>query len=376
MNFESLKNIAYLPKRFPAVLIGIVSATLIFNILIETQLIGETSGDLDQATFMFKLFASVAVSTVAFLAIGLTLERRKNKDTALAVFSYLVSFGFISAVTFWLFREVEYPAESMRRFSYYSLLTNLISVGLFTGPFLMIKVKDSRYWYYVVSLIRSFFIGYIFAALATGALFLLLALTLGLLGIDFSGNFTARISMYLLTLGTLTGTALFLNWIPENFQEHDADVHSQRFLIKLNQIITLPFLSIYSFILILFAIRVIVDETPENTLTPASSAFIGAYLFYAYTMYPLLFEEGNKWFKKSIRVLGIVGIIPLIMFIVGLMIRINEFGITASRFNYVLIWVTAIFAFVQLQLHKKISLKFLPIFNFLFTGIFYSSSIF
>lgn len=213
-----------------------------------------------------------------------------------------------------------------------------------------------NYGLYVIKLVTSFFVTYLYT----------LVLYLGIIAIIFTIDqlFALNINSeiyfdtFIIAVG-IFGLTYFLGRVPK-LSDDLKDYNYPTVLRVLFVSIIMPLVSVYTVVLYAYLIRIIFTLTwPKGIVSHLVTWYGFISIFLLIIIEPLI--PTSSWTTKFRKYLPLAILVPFIMLIISIMIRINAYGITISRYLVVAAWVWLLSSALFLIVKKKGSTQYLII---------------
>lgn len=302
-------------KRFPVPLSMAIASVVLLIMQNHDMLLQYISRDTYQ-----RLAMVAAMGIPLFLSISVFFERLGNsrgkrlklgiEATALALLAL-----------YYLFLLKDMAMVPVTRYV-------AISIALyFTFAFMPYVFSRGHFEKYVLKLITSFFITYLYAVI----LFLGLAAILLTIDLLFSININYRLylDIWLIVAG-IFAPAYFLSALPTHNHSVAEEEYSKVFKVLLLYIV-MPLLVVYTIILYVYFGKIIITgEWPQIMISNLVLWYGLISSFVVFLAYPL--RDSNKWAKTFTSQLPRIILPLLIMMFIALGIRLNAYGITERRY--------------------------------------------
>lgn len=318
-----LKKLSSSLRRFPEAIL--LATTIVFIIIFMNH------SNLKATTeeLLRRVCLILALGIPLFLSIRVFFERKPFLKKSTKVLAYAGIIGGLILYFFFLLKDLN--MVSISRYLAFSISFYCI----FT--FIPYFYKREGFELYVIKLFTSFFITYLFSVI------IYLGLSAMLFSIEslFSINISEKLYFdIMLIVAGIFAPAFFLADIPEYDEEFHFDSYPKVLKVLLLYIL-LPMIVAYSAILYAYFVKILVTrQWPKgivSNLVLWYSIFSTLIIFF---IYPL--RNINKWVKTFISYFPIFFIPLLGMMFVSMIIRINAYGITESRYFVILVglWIT------------------------------------
>ncbi len=326
-------------KRFPVTFLFVIIATATLIAMTEMHLKFNEGHPLTD--FVLVLILALPIS----LAFHLIAE---NKPKWLVVPSKWVPYlSFIPLLAFFIWRQSHYGACEWIRFSQWVLYSHLLVAF---APFLQ-NSNSRAFWNFNYALFINFLISRFFGLFLWVGFSLALAAVGALLEIRISSEFYFNLSSLCLVL---ISTLHFLALMPEsiNFAEE-----RPRLLKIFCQYILVPLNVTYAAILYIYLIKILVTgDWPKGMISWLVSGVSILGVFALLMMATFFDQNENRWMKKF-QSIYYVSIIPLlIMGLVSLFQRIDQYRLTEKRYALIALslWLIGIAVYNLVSKAKNI----------------------
>lgn len=224
------------------------------------------------------------------------------------------------------------------------------------APFIYSGSMDG-FWEYN----KTIFLRILLSGLYSGVLYIGIAIAVSATGILFDLKIPNEVYGYTFCLiAGIFNTTFFLSGIPENWKAMEEPQSYPRGLKVFTQYVLIPLASIYLVILLAYEIKIIIEwELPKGIVTSLVMGYAVYGMLSLLLVHPIRYDEGNQWMRTYAGVFYVL-LIPLIALMgVAIGVRIDQYGVTESRYLIVLIglWligVTLYFLFSHLKNIKVI----------------------
>lgn len=332
-------------RRFPE--------TITTSVAFVTIMIINNRLDYDPNQILNKVALVLALGIPISSCLTLLIERMKLSK----VYRYLFVFALLGyGIVFYLFIPTELNQRFMIRYAFVTTMFYLIFSLI---PYFY---KRSQYGLYLVKLVTTFFITYLYT----------LVLYLGLIAIIFTVDFLFNLNirdkiyfdMFMIAVGVF-GLIFYLGRVPRI--EDDITNYSYPTVLRvLLASIVIPIISVYTLVLHAYLLRIIF-------FVGWSSSFVSnLVIWYGFVSIILLMLiaplEETKIFIRKFRIYyPFAMVIPMIMLIISIIIRINTYGGTELRYLGFTAWIWFIISIVYLIIDRKsinqfLSLSFILVF--------------
>ncbi|MEI6728732.1 MAG: DUF4153 domain-containing protein [bacterium] len=343
----SLKNwsqsILNLLARFP-VSVGIlltINLALLLLINIENQ---------PQSSYQIaKVIGILSLSLLSSIGIKLYAQSRMLNLKAQFIAQ---GFSLLLGLIYFLILPSNDALLTTVHYLIFAILAVAITLLSSIAP-VVLKNSNEVLWIYTWKMfVRLFFTALFFGVLAMGVNFSIFAITFLF---SILGDYRVALSFSSVILGLLA-PLFFLSGFPTDFSKLEKDFVYPKFLDIFNRYILFPIISIFLVILYAYGLKVLFTWSwPNGQLVYLVISFLIPALLCANLFYlKLSSSKVIKILYKAIYAL----ILPLIaLYFVAIWLRINEYGITESRYYVVLIGIWFAVISVYFLVAKKPLLK-------------------
>ena len=332
-------------KRFP---LAILSAALAAFVAIY---IADVS--YDQRNSLDHLYSLIMVSILGislFTVISLSAEKMGRNILRLSIAR---GFGLLLLAVYYMLLPEELnnaPASFVFRYILYFLVAHLLVA---VGPYWS-NGQMSAFWQYNKTLFLRFLTAVLFSAvLYIGLVVALLAIDV-LLGIDIDEERYLQLFFF---IGGIFNTWFFLAGIPDSIEAFETISDYPKGLKVFTQNILLPLVIIYMIILYLYMGKIIIEWSwPEGWVAYLVLSFSIAGIFALLLLHPIQERVENKWIKQFSRIYFWVLIPLVVLLLLAIWVRIDEYGITVNRYFVLILslWLGGIVAYFVMSKAKNI----------------------
>ncbi len=284
-----------------------------------------------------KLVLSLIYGSIVAILIRDILDRLSKHK--LYYLLYLFIPILISIVYFNVLTNIDTGASSLK----YIMLCISTGILYFIIPFIN-KKKDSVNYTYKI--IISMFITILCLMLLFAGISLILFSVSLLFEFNILGYIYAEIYVFL--LGVIMPT-LFLTMVSK------IELKEEKYPNYINKIIIYiiyPILGIYTLILYSYFIKILIEfKWPVNVL---GSLIIYYSLISVGVLYFTYNKAFNKHIDKLIKIYPYTLIIPIILMLITFIIRINNYGITESRYYGILCFIFVLISILIIKITSKL----------------------
>jgi hypothetical protein len=331
------QKLALAAKRFPISIMLIMCLTV--------SLFAEDIGWLGEYTLegIFRLKIFLSIGALISVATVLWLE-----DFASYAKQQIITF-FITLLwgTYCLFFLIDISNQKTLEFYVIGLA---IFLAILFASFLK-KDKDKAFWNFSVNV--TFQLG---LALCFGTI-TFIGLAIANSAMETLFNVSALYWYLLIICIALFAPVFFLANIPDKTVKHSEKIALNKYLKILALYILLPLAAIYAVILYAYLFKIIFTwELPKGSVSYLVSVLALSGLLIITLIYPIRLEAKNKFIASLHHYFSLIILPLLILMTVGILRRINDYGITISRCYVFLlnIWFYGIYAYLFIVKAKRI----------------------
>lgn len=226
------------------------------------------------------------------------------------------------------------------------------------APYLQNKNLNG-FWQYNKSLFLRFLTSTFYALVLYAGLAIALVAIDGLFNVEI--EYRAYMKLFAVVSAGFT-TIFFLAGIPQNFQSLDQDESYPKGLKIFTQYVLIPLMTIYLAILLVYEAKIILLWTMPKGLV--STLILGYAVFGILSLllvYPIREKKGNGWIKLFSKFFYLMMLPLVVLLLLAIFKRVNNYGITESRYILLLlaVWLAAITLYFLVV--KKQNIKIIPI---------------
>lgn len=330
-------------RRFPETLL-MCAATAIVLIMLNH---GNFSADMTSSELLQRLAAVLALGIPLSLCIKIWFERAPFLKLPPRILIYIAAAAGL--VLYYLFLFKDFGTIPMLRYAAVSLALYLA----FT--FIPYFYRKQNYERYVIKLLISFLMTYLFAAVLFGGLSAILATINYLFSARIPEN--SYLDIWLIVAG-IFAPAFFLADIPGKDQEIKLESYPKAISILLSYILV-PLILAYSVTLYAYFLKVLlIRQWPELMVSHLVLWYAIFSTLVLFCIYPL--RETNRWLRAFTAHFPKL-LLPLLALMFAAMgVRVGAYGITENRYLVLAagLWVTG--SMLYLGMSKKPRNVFLP----------------
>jgi hypothetical protein len=301
-----------------------------------------------------RLLLCSLLGLVLFLSVSVGAEARNGRSKTKVVMQLLAA-GVLVVIYFFV-QPITHEINLIR----FALLIAAFHLLVAFAPFIS-RGSVEGFWEYN----KQLFLRILASGLYSGVLFAGLAIAIASTDALFDLNIDEKIYGYLFcTVAGLFNTLFFLAGIPEQWQALDLEENQQypKGLKVFTQYVLIPLATVYLAILLAYEIKLVTEWLLPKGLV---SSLVLGYAVYGILsillVYPIRFDEGNRWIRIYVRLFYVL-LIPLIVLLgIAIGIRVNQYGITESRYMLMLLcmWLAGITVYFLVS--RLPNIKMIPI---------------
>ncbi len=327
-------------KRFPL--------TLFFLLVLSVFLVANNH-DGSMFSDQFWFFIIYYSATMAVLSLSLKLWSEEVANKRLTHITQLIVYAI------WLMKSV-YLAEQVP-FHDIILVNTVFSVNvlLVLSVWLLSFFKsntDVPLWNFIWRTVQATIICVLIGVALSLSLCLLFFSFKMLFDIDFQDVY---VDIWIIVMCFIV-PILFVQMIPSGELKHDHNNHLNKFARAVTKFLVLPVAIAYLATLYAYAFKILLQwELPNGWVGYLVAALMAVMLLLIFLVYPTRNDQGqrlNKWLMRWLPVL----VLPLLMLMtIGVVRRLNDYGITVARLYLVLfnIWCYAVCLMLFLSRSKR-----------------------
>jgi hypothetical protein len=335
-------------KRFPLEILTSVIGSVAASILIET--IDEYPFEETQVLTRILLCSILALTL--FLSVSVFSERQKL-SLRNSILLRVLAVGFVVLFFFLL-----YPIDNTTNIFRYSFLFVAFHLLVSFAPFLLTR-GVSAFWEYNKQLFLRILISALYSSVLYAGLCIAIVSTNVLFDLKIHGEIYGHLFVF---IAGIFNTVFFLAGVPANWSELEEQPSYPKGLKIFTQFVLIPLATIYLAILLTYEGKVILEwSLPEGIVSSLVLGYAVYGILSILLIYPIRHDEGNKWIKTFSKLFYVL-LIPLILLLaVAIWTRIQEYGITESRYVIIVLslWLTGITCYFLID--KSQNIKIIPI---------------
>lgn len=216
------------------------------------------------------------------------------------------------------------------------------------------------FWNYNQRLFLHLITAVIFAGVLTAGLFVAVAATKALFGLELY----ERPYGYIASM-TMVGflTIFFLSGIPKGFSALEEDPQDYPKGLKVfTQYVLIPLLSIYLAILLAYEAKILVQwQLPKGYVSTLILGYAVAGILSLLLIHPIRNREGNGWMGVFSRLFYVMMIPLVVLLLLAVWKRVSVYGITEARYILILLalWLTIVTIYSLFS--KRQNIRFIPV---------------
>lgn len=353
MRLPSLNSIisksTYTFRRFP---LAIASGVLVAIVAIYLSELN--SKQIQTADHLFALLLVSVLGISLFFTIQLIGENNDWSRTQ-QISARMLGAGILGAYFFLLPDDFDSASgEFIYRYILYLLAAHLlVAIGPYWG-----RDRMSSFWQYN----KTLFLRFLTAVLFSGVLYIGLIIALGsidvLLGVDVADQ---RYFQLFLPIAFIFNTWFFLVGIPRSVDIFDRIQDYPKGLKIFTQNILIPLVIIYVIILYLYTGKIIFEWIwPEGWVAYLILSFSIAGILALLLLHPIREKTENRWIKKFSKNYFRMLVPLVILLLLAIWRRIDEYGFTVNRYFVLLLglWLAGIVLYFIIS--KAQNIKVIP----------------
>lgn len=346
MNFPSLQKLLTdflsVVKRFPLELLAALTGTIAGMAMVRADSIEDP---LHQLVLM-----SSNIALTLFLSVTLFCESHRFTAKVRWLFN-AVALALVLLLAYGL-HPVSLEVSIIR----FLLLAAAFHLLVSFAPFIYTGSMDG-FWEYN----KTIFLRILLSGLYSGVLYVGVAIALSatdaLFDLKIPGEFYGYTFCF---IAGIFNTIFFLSGMPLDWKAMEDPQPYPKGLKMFTQYVLVPLASVYLIILLAYEIKIVADwELPKGIVASLVMGYAVYGMLSLLLVHPIRFDEGNQWIRTFARWFYVL-LLPLIALLgVAIGVRIDQYGVTESRYFIVLIgiWLTGVtfyFLFSKLKNIKVI----------------------
>lgn len=305
-------------RRFPVTL-GFVVLLTVYLLLVEWSDNGLFSQRVN-GTAIYYLAVGVLLTTVLQLW-GEEVKSRRARITT-------NTFAHTALLTDAAYIYTIYDNGGMEVFLAHASVLTALTLCMFILPFFRER-DDVASWNFTMYLLASGATSWLIGGIMCGGMCLLTTAVEHLFDISISNNwFATWCILFLLTLPAL----LLLGRIPAGEEKHDHTPPVSPFLHKSIRYLFLPLLGCYLLVLYGYLGKILIQwQLPDGWVSKLVSTLTFGSIGVVLGLYPSLRLGISRTDRRAVRLLPLLILPLLVLMTVGIVRRLNDYGITVNR---------------------------------------------
>lgn len=329
--------------RFPLVLLCALGATILALLLVH-------DADLISKIYTVKIYSTLLYATVALTSLKLVAESESWSATKHGI-------GVVVALTIIvLFVWTVFIEKTASTYIFFSLA---ITTSLLIAPYIKRASTPASFWFFNYKTGVSVFFASI-AAIVLGA-----GVSLSLLSISYLFEITISYKFYsdiwIVCWGVLFTVYLLAN-ISKEFDFKEESCAFPKGISFITNYILVPLMWAYMAILYAYFFKIIVQwELPRGNLGWVITAFGSIGILTKLLAYPIR-NDGTRLLVLFDKYYYYALIVPIILLGIAIGVRINNYGMTESRYAVVLLGIWFLLVTLLTVIKKeRFHIKYVPI---------------
>ncbi len=335
--------------RFPWTILSSLIAVIIAIYLIEIEV------DFIQNLSLINIILCASIGIPLYFSATIFSET-KGFDRKGYWLIHLIATGLLIAIYFTLPSAASENIQSTPyvKFAIYNIASHLLVSFI---PFAFSRELNAFWHYNKILFIRILTSGLYAGFIYTG---LIIALTAIHLLFDIKIHEKLYVEIYIVAL-CFFNTWFFVSGIPEKFDHLEENTDYPKGLKIFAQYILLPLLALYLIILYTYGGKIVILWDWPRGIVSYLIIFVSVLGIFAFLLlHPYGQQRENTWIKWASRGYYFLLIPLLLLLYIAIFMRINDYGITISRYAVLMlgIWLTIVCLFTAIG---KTNIKFIPI---------------
>ena len=334
-------------SRFPLQVAVTVMAVIVSFILIDYK------GDYLGQSELIKMLFSCNMALVLLIAADLYAEVnaiRGSKKWGLRLLCLVI------CLSLYFFLQPQLYLADRFRIGLFIIAFHLLVA--FT-PFIR-KGNLMGFWEYN----KVLFLRILTAGLYGAVLYIGLAIALSAIEALFNVDVTSKIYQRLAAVVALGFTTIFfLAGVPADFNRINDLKHAYPKPLKIfTQYVLIPLITIYLVILLVYEAKILLNwELPKGMVSMLVLGYSVFGILSLLLIYPVKDQEGNGWIRLFSRWFYLLMIPLLVLFLLAIWKRVDNYGITESRYILIIIAIWLSFMTAYFLFSKKDDIKIIPV---------------
>ncbi len=290
------------------------------------------------------------------LSLGCTLYAERSGKPYMRIVAVVLPLLFAAAYFYWLA-----PGELFRDFTVtliYFVLAVVMHLFVAVAPYLGHN-EPTGFWRFNETLFARMLLSVVFS----GTLFVGLVVAIAACDNLFKIHIDNKVypELWMLTAG-IFNTWFFLTGIPADYTTLNTEKVYPKFLKIFTQYILIPLVVLYMCILYAYGLKIVIAwDLPKGFVSSLIMAYAVAGILAVLLVTPLRDDKDTPWVRFFSRFFFIATLPLIVLLYVAIMTRVNDYGITESRYFLLLIgaWLGGISLYFIFSSRKNI--KVVPI---------------
>lgn len=340
---NTLKDAQYALRRFPLVLLCAVTAAIAATYSFD----GHHDGHISSRILMSATLGIPSLLILALAVEQLSLGKMKGWLTRLA--------GIPAMVLYFFSLPAELPESHFFRFAIYLAGMHLLVA---VAPFFLPKSQKAL-WQFNISLFQRLIASVMFTLVLYGGLCLALAAMDQLLGLPLNNDIYWKL---FLMLGFIFNTWYFLGGVLPNPHQDTDDETFPRPLRVFAQHILSTLVVVYLAIMLVYLGKIIITGVwPSGWIGWLVSGVAAVGLLSVALLSPLQGRPENPWINIYFRIFHILMIPSVILLIMAVSKRIQQYGLTELRYLLLILSAWVMLIMITGLLSRRINLRLIPL---------------
>lgn len=332
--------------RFPLPLFCVISATVIVLLLFHDS---EYIKSVFEETFIFKSLASLVYGAIALTSLKLFAESKNW-----SVVSYLVGAAVTTMVIIGYVWAIIVDVSA----STYVFFSIAVILSLMFAPYIKRSSDSASIWYFNYQTGVAIF----FAGLASTILGIGLSLIVVSVEYLFEIEIPDKIfgDVWIFSWGILFSIYL-LSSLAREFDYEDESCGFPKGVSFITNYILVPLMFAYMFILYAYFIKITVQwELPRGNLGWMITIFGSVGIITKLLAYPIR-NQGTRLLALFDKYYYYALIVPILLLVIALGVRINDYGITEPRYGVALlgVWFSSVILLTFIK-KENVNIKHVP----------------
>lgn len=306
-------------KRFP------VTVCFVFALTGHLIYLCASDGKVPDDKLFYTISYYFSVGTLLSLTLHLWSEEMKRK--AAKAVTHLTGHLLLLADTFFLYTLS--PEQSWTEIII-AHAAAILALGLSVFFLSFFREKnDVPSWNFALSSLGSFVTANVMGSIMSGGICLLLFSLHQLFNLDIKPKGYGYI---LILCNVLLAMMLFLGLLPKGEAKHDRKPLVRSFLNTAAHYLFLPLTGAYLLVLYVYAAKILISwELPDGWVSWLVTALMTGCIAIEFSIYPTRMALSGRWDERIARWLPVLVLPLLVLMSVGIVRRLNDYGITVNR---------------------------------------------